>query len=164
VSAPTDDSVVLRPAIAEDAASVARIWREGWADGHLGHVPAELVEVRTPESFEARARDRVPDTVVATIGDEVVGFTMVVGDEVEQVYLDRTRRGSGIAVVLLADAARQVAANGYDVAWLAVASGNTRAQRFYGRQGWRDEGEFDYPAQVGDATIRVRCHRFTTEV
>ena len=35
--------VRLRPAAAADLAAIARIWREGWVDGHQGHVPAALV-------------------------------------------------------------------------------------------------------------------------
>ncbi|MGF0117404.1 TetR/AcrR family transcriptional regulator [Promicromonospora sp. Marseille-Q5078] len=50
----------LRPARADDAEDVARIWREGWADAHLGHVPEALVAARTPASFAARARRARP--------------------------------------------------------------------------------------------------------
>jgi hypothetical protein len=35
----------LRPATADDAAAVAQIWREGWSDGHRGHVPDTRVAV-----------------------------------------------------------------------------------------------------------------------
>jgi hypothetical protein len=31
--------VTIRPAT--DVPAIARIWREGWPDGHEGHVPAE---------------------------------------------------------------------------------------------------------------------------
>ena len=64
----------LRAATAADADAVARIWREGWRDGHLGHVPAALVEVRTPESFAQRAADRVADTAVAEVDDRARRF------------------------------------------------------------------------------------------
>ena len=123
--------VALRPATPADADAVARIWREGWRDGHLGHVPAALVEVRNPDSFAQRAADRVADTTVAVVAGEVAGFTMVVGDEVEQVYVSRTHRGAGVAPKLLADARRAIGAAGHAVAWLAVATGNDRARRFY---------------------------------
>ena len=63
----------LRPATPAHADAVARIWREGWRDGHLGHVPAALVEVRTPESFSQRAADGVADTTVAVVDGEVAG-------------------------------------------------------------------------------------------
>jgi ribosomal protein S18 acetylase RimI-like enzyme len=155
---------VLRPAHAFDSTAVAEIWRAGWRDGHLGHVPDALVEVRTPESFTARAAERVPDTVVAEVAGEVAGFVMVVGDEVEQVYVAGGHRGTGVAGALLTESERLVAANGHERAWLAVAVGNARARRFYERQGWVDEGVFDYPADGPDGPIPVPCHRYAKPV
>lgn len=154
----------IRPAEPGDAEVVAAIWYAGWRDGHLGHVPEELVAVRTKESFWTRAADRVGDTTVAVVGPEVAGFVMVVGDEVEQVYVSSDHRGSGVAGVLLGEAERQVKANGHSEAWLAVATGNARARRFYERCGWTDGGAFDYPASVGDRTLPVPCHRYAKPV
>jgi ribosomal protein S18 acetylase RimI-like enzyme len=147
-----------------DAAAVAEIWYEGWQDGHLGHVPDALVAIRTEESFGARAAQRVGDTTVAVRGGEVAGFVMVVGDEVEQVYVSRRHRGSGVAADLLAEAVRLVAAGGHARAWLAVAAGNARARRFYERCGWADEGAFDYPAAGEDGPIPVPCHRYVKAI
>lgn len=154
----------LRAATAADATAVGEIWYEGWHDGHLGHVPEELVKVRTHESFLTRAAQRVADTTVAESGGEVAGFVMVVGDEVEQVYVSRRHRGGGVANALLAEAERLVAAGGHRRAWLAVVAGNARARRFYERQGWRDEGPFDYPAQGPDGPIPVPSHRYVKDV
>ena len=151
----------LRPATADDAPAIARIWYHGWRDGHLGHVADELVAVRTRESFDQRAAARVADTVVATVDGAVAGFIMVVGDEVEQVYVAGEHRGTGLAATLLTEAERLVAANGHDRAWLAVAPGNARARRFYERRGWTDEGLFDYPAATADGPMPVPCHRYT---
>jgi ribosomal protein S18 acetylase RimI-like enzyme len=156
--------IKIRPATAEDAPAVATIWHAGWLDGHTGNVPQALVDVRTPESFGTRAAERVADTSVAVVGDEVAGFVMVVADEVEQVYVATTHRGSGIAGLLLTEAERLVAAGGHPRAWLAVAPGNGRARRFYERSGWIDEGLFDYSARVGDETLPVPCHRYTKEL
>lgn len=155
---------LLRPARPDDAATVAEIWRRGWHDGHDGLVPQALVDVRTAESFSTRAAERVADTVVAERGGKVVGFVMVVGDEVEQVYVDSRHRGSGLANGLIAEAERVVKANGHDVAWLAVVAGNGRARRFYERSGWVDQGPFAYAARVDDRTIDVACHRYTKVV
>jgi hypothetical protein len=55
-----------------------------------------------------------------------------------------------------------VAEGGHRRAWLAVASGNTRARRFYERAGWVDEGAFDYAAEGPDGSIPVPCHRYST--
>jgi GNAT superfamily N-acetyltransferase len=154
----------LRPATAEDAPVIAQIWYDGWRDGHLGHVAEELVAVRTRESFDQRAAARVSDTVLATVDGAVAGFIMVVGDEVEQVYVAGDRRGTGLATVLLNEAERLVAANGHNRAWLAVAPGNARARRFYERSGWTDEGLFEYPAATADGPMPVPCHRYVKDV
>lgn len=155
-----DNTIAVRPASRADAAAVAEIWRSGWCDGHLGHVPDDLVVVCTPESFAARAAQRVEDTVVAVVDGAVAGFVMVVDDEVEQVYVAAPGHGTGVASVLLAEAERLVGAHGYHRAWLAVATGNARARHFYARQGWTDDGPFDYPAEGPDGPIPVPCHRY----
>jgi DNA/RNA-binding domain of Phe-tRNA-synthetase-like protein/L-amino acid N-acyltransferase YncA len=154
-------AVAIRSAVPEDAEDVAGIWRHGWRDGHLGLVPQELVEARTEESFLTRAADRVADTTVATVGAAVAGFIMVVGDEVEQVYVAALHRGTGVADALMAEAERQVRANGHATAWLAVVDGNARARAFYERAGWRDEGPFDYTAATEGGPIEVPCRRYT---
>jgi GNAT superfamily N-acetyltransferase len=158
---PQGSEVEIRPAGAEDAPEVAEIWRLGWHDGHDELVPEELVAVRTPASFHERAAQRVPDTTVATVDDAVAGFVMVVGDELEQMYVSGAHRGTGVARALIAEAERKVRANGNTKAWLAVVAGNARARAFYERAGWVDEGGFDYEAATGDRIIAVPCRRYT---
>ncbi len=157
-------NVAIRPAEPDDSSAVADIWYHGWKDGHLGHVPDNLVAVRTEETFGVRAAQRVDDTVVATVDGIVAGFVMVVGDEVEQVYVSKHHRGTGIAVALLAEAERLVKEGGHHEAWLAVAVGNARARRFYERNGWVDGGVFDYPAATEAGAIAVPCHRYAKRV
>jgi GNAT superfamily N-acetyltransferase len=155
---------VIRPATAADAAAVARIWEAGWREAHIGHVPDELVRVRTSESFRSRAGLRVPDTAVAEVGGRVAGFVMVEDDEVDQVYVDAAHRGSGVARPLLAEAERLVAAGGHARAWLAVVTGNARACRFYEREGWTDDGAFQHDAPVEGGSIPVACRRMVKEL
>lgn len=155
-----DARVTVRSATAEDASPVAEIWHRGWRDGHLGLVPEELARVRTEASFHERAIERVGDTTVALVDGDVAGFVMVVDDEAEQVYVASEHRGTGVAGRLLAAAEEQVRANGHDRAWLAVVAGNARARAFYEREGWRDEGPFDYTAEGPDGPIAVPCRRY----
>jgi GNAT superfamily N-acetyltransferase len=150
----------LRPALPTDAETIAEIWFQGWRDGHLGNVPEALRVARTRESFSSRAAERVGDAVVATVDEAVVGFVMVIDDEVDQVYVSADHRGSGVAAALLAEAERLVALNGHDQAWLAVVAGNARARRFYERSGWADEGPFDHSAPGPDGPISVPAHRY----
>ncbi|MGH2789217.1 MAG: GNAT family N-acetyltransferase [Actinomycetota bacterium] len=154
------DGVTLRPAVPEDAPTIAEIWHLGWRDGHLGSVPEELMAARHEDSFRTRAAPRVSDTTVAVIEGQIVGFVMVVGDEVEQVYVSALHRGAGVADVLLREAERQIREGGHSTAWLAVVAGNPRARRFYERNGWSDKGLFDYAAVGEHGPIPVPAHRY----
>jgi len=154
----------MRPATGADAAVVATIWHRGWREGHEGHVSEELVSARTEESFRLRASQRVADTTVATVGGTVAGFIMVVGDEVEQVYVARAHRGTGVAAALLATSEQIVADNGHESAWLAVVASNARARRFYERNGWSDCGLIDYPAAAAGGPISIPAHRYEKRV
>jgi ribosomal protein S18 acetylase RimI-like enzyme len=156
--------VRLRPAASPDVPAISHIWREGWVDGHGGHVPEALVAERTPASFDERALERISSTWVADSGGTVAGFVVVVDDEVEQVYVDRSWRGRGVAERLLRHAEAVVAEGGRRTAWLAVVAGNTRARRFYARLGWLDRGPFTYQAQTATGTFPVPAHRYEREV
>lgn len=151
---------VVRAATPDDADVVAEIWHTGWHDGHAGHVPDGLTAVRTREAFGARAEARVPQTTVAVVGGDVAGFVMVVEDEVEQLFVAREHRGTGVATVLLAEGERQVTAAGHAEPWLAVVEGNARARRFYERCGWRDAGPLPYEVTVDGRTFVSPCRRY----
>ena len=158
---------VLRPATTDDVDAVVAVFHEGWHDVHPGRVPDGLTERRTPEAFRARVSARIAETeetTVAEVDGTVAGFIMVSDDEAEQVYVDRAFRGSGVAALLLTEAERQIAAAGHDVAFLAVVRGNDRAQAFYARQGWTDEGDVDYPVTALGEQFISPCRRFTKRV
>jgi putative acetyltransferase len=158
---------ILRPATTSDVDAIADLFHRGWHDVHPGLVPAGLTEGRTPAAFHDRVEQRVAETDATTVADvdgRIAGFVMVVGSEAEQVYVDRAFRGSGIAAILLTEAERQIAAGGHDVAWLAVVRGNDRAQAFYAKQGWVDEGDVDYPVSALGEEFISPCRRFTKRV
>jgi len=158
---------ILRPATTADVDAIADLFHRGWHDVHPGLVPDGLTERRTPAAFHDRVEQRVADTdetTVAEVDGRVAGFVMIAGSEAEQVYVDRAFRGSGIAAILLTEAERQIAANGHDVAWLAVVRGNDRAQAFYARQGWVDEGDVDYPVSALGVEYISPCRRLTKRV
>lgn len=150
----------LRPAVPDDMATVADIWHRAWHVAHAGHVPDGLTAARTLPSFHERTPSRVADTVVAEVDGAVVGFTMVHGDEVEQVFVDPDHHGSGVAALLLASVETQVAALGYDEAWLAVVEGNARARRFYEKHGWHDGGYLPYELTAGGEPFVAPCRRY----
>jgi GNAT superfamily N-acetyltransferase len=157
-------SVTLRPGTTEDAAAVAEVWHEGWHSSHPGHVPDGLTERRTLAAFHERAPRRVADTTVAEVDGRLAGFIMVVGDEVEQIYVGQAHRGHDVASVLLAEAERQVAATGHDVAWLAVAIGNVRARAFYEKRGWVNVGDLPYEVEALGERFISPCRRYEKRV
>lgn len=152
--------MTLRPARPEDMAAVADIWHRAWHVAHPGHVPDGLTAGRTLEAFHARTPPRVADTTVAEVDGRVVGFSMVDGDELEQLFVDPDLHGSGIAGPLLADGEARIAAAGHDVAWLAVVVGNARARRFYEKHGWYDAGDLPYEVTAGGSTYISPCRRY----
>jgi len=152
--------ITIRPALADDAPAIAAIWESAWRDAHLGNVPDSLVEMRTPESFRERAAARVPETSVAVVEGVVAGFVTNADDELEQLFVDRAYRGTGLADALMVDAERRLREAGHRQAWLAVVAGNARARRFYERSGWTDEGPFEYVADGPDGPISVAAHRY----
>lgn len=155
----------IRPATADDMAAVADLWHEGWHSGHAGHVPQGLTDLRTLAAFHERTPPRAGETTVAVTDVEdadgaVLGFVMVVDDEVEQVFVAPAWRGTGVAADLLAEAERQVAAAGHDEAWLAVVEGNARARRFYEKCGWVDTGDLPYEVTAGGEVFVSPCRRY----
>lgn len=158
-----DCEVRLRPADAADRETLARIWHDGWWDAHADLGP-RLAAFRTPESFASRMTRRLPQTVVAEVAGRSVGFSVVIDDELEQLYVTREARGSGVARELIAEAERRVAAAGHSRIWLAVAAQNARAIRFYAKSGWRDAGTFEYQAETSAGFAPVLCHRYEREL
>ncbi|MDR7253913.1 putative acetyltransferase [Nocardioides sp. BE266] len=155
----------IRPAGDADMAAVADLWHEGWHDAHAGHVPDGLTAARTLAAFHERTPRRVADTAVAVAEDgELLGFVMVVGDEVEQVFVGRAARGTGLAPLLLAEAERRVAAGGHVSAWLAVVTGNARARAFYEKQGWTDSGDLPYEVTAAGQKWTSPCRRYVKSV
>jgi ribosomal protein S18 acetylase RimI-like enzyme len=123
-----------------DIDRLARVWYDGWQDAHARILPAELARVRTLESFRSRLEEALPTVRVAGPPGAPVGFCMIKGDELYQLYVSSQSRGSGIAAALIADAEARLAESGVATAWLACAIGNERAARFYEKSGWHRAG------------------------
>jgi ribosomal protein S18 acetylase RimI-like enzyme len=126
----------IRSARISEIGALARMWYDGWQDAHARIVPVELARLRTLESFAARLQAAIVTVRVAGPVDEPVGFCIVKGDELYQLYVSSQARGSGVAATLLVDAETRLSKGGYSAAWLACAIGNERAARFYEKCGW----------------------------
>lgn len=132
--------VVVRDAQTDEIEQLARVWYDAWQDAHAAVVPAELIRVRTLESFRRRIQDGLSNFRVAGTPGSPVGLCVVRDDELYQLFVSSSSRGSGVAGALLADGEARLAAAGYETAWLACAIGNDRAARFYEKHGWHRVG------------------------
>src|SRR5262249_61767409 len=81
-----------------------------------------------------------PRTTVAVDGGQVIGFATIHGAELSALHVDPDAWGTGIGRALIAQARADLAAAGADEAQLWVLAGNTRADRFYARDGWTTDG------------------------
>lgn len=127
----------VRAANEAEVGHLAKLWFDGWNDAHAGIVPPELTRLRTLESFRSRLQVALSTVRVAGPFGAPVGFHMVKGDELYQLYVSKESRGAGVAATLIADAEARLHEGGVQIAWLACAIGNERAARFYEKCGWQ---------------------------
>ena len=92
--------------------AVARIWHDGWHDAHASLAPPGLRRARTFESFRERLAAARDATRVAGPVGAPLGMFMLKADELNQFYLARQARGSGLAAALIVDAEALLAARG----------------------------------------------------
>jgi GNAT superfamily N-acetyltransferase len=150
------------PRDAEEAeiAHLAKLWYDGWQDAHAQILPAELARARTLESFRDRLHAALPNVrVVGSVG-EPMGFCIVKGDELYQLFVAAQARGSGVAAALIADAEARLADAGVEIAWLACAIGNDRAARFYEKRGWRRAGIVVNELEIPNGVFPLEVWRY----
>ena len=132
--------VDVRGADEAEIGSLARLWLDGWQDAHAAILPAALTRLRTLESFRERLAGARSSLRVAGPVGAPVGFCMVRDEELHQLYVAASARGSGLARALLIDAEARLFGRGVATAWLVCAIGNERAARFYAKGGWHRAG------------------------
>jgi len=126
----------IRTAEESEIGPLAKLWYDAWQDAHAQILPAALTRLRTLESFQERLHAALPYVRVVGPPAAPLGFCIVKGDELYQLFVAAEARGSGVAAALIADAEARLLEEGVEVAWLACAIGNERAARFYEKWGW----------------------------
>lgn len=133
----------LRPAVPADAPAVARVHVRAWQAGYRGLMPAEYLDGLRPEDRAARytfGRPDGPRTTVALLDGTIVGFSTINGPLLAALNVDPDAWSRGVGRALIAQARADLAAAGVTEANLWVLVGNTRAERFYTRDGWTTDG------------------------
>jgi len=147
----------IRDAKPSEIGQLGKIWYDGWQDAHARIVPVELARLRTLQNFGERLRAASASVRVAGPADAPVGFYMLKGAELYQLYVCSQARGSGVAAALIADAEARLGESGVRTAWLECAIGNNRAARFYEKCGW-------LRAAIVTANLEVPSRTFALEV
>lgn len=144
----------VRAAVAADAEAVARVHVRAWQSAYRGLIAQEYLDSLTPEA-RARRYDfgrpgiGVPVTLVAVQHDTICGLvtTGLYRDddlpnfgELMAIYVDPDCLGTGIGRLLIGAGRDRLRALGVAGAALWVLQDNSRARRFYERDGWRPDG------------------------
>tara|TARA_R110000824_G_scaffold366730_2_gene555566 strand:- start:80368 stop:80853 length:486 start_codon:yes stop_codon:yes gene_type:complete len=138
----TDADIVIRLASAGDIPALARVWHDGWHHGHA-HLSPEVARGRPFEFFMPRIETALPDCIVATVDEAIVGFAGWEGDGIGQVFVLPAWHGRGVAPLVLAAAEQKLKEQGHTRIWLQCQIGNLRARRFYEKHNWHVAREMD---------------------
>ncbi|HEX5461408.1 MAG TPA: GNAT family N-acetyltransferase [Steroidobacteraceae bacterium] len=144
----------LRPAVPEDALSVARVHVRAWQVAYRGLLPDDyLTGLRAEDRaqrYDFASRDPArPRTLVAIEADTVLGFATIspardqelAGQgELCALYVEPDCWGRGIGQALASAARSELHRLGFRQAALWVIAGNARAERFYRADGWTHDG------------------------
>lgn len=154
----------IRAAQPTEIDQLAQVWFDAWNDAHARIVPVELVRLRTLENFRERMQKKLPNVRVAGEPGDPVGFCVVKGDELYQIFVAAKARGTGVAAALMADGEALLAQRGVKTAWLACAIGNDRAARFYEKCGWRRTGTMTNEAETSEGTFLLEVWRYEKDL
>ncbi|WP_121003179.1 GNAT family N-acetyltransferase [Saccharothrix australiensis] len=141
-------SITIRTPVEADSARIVEVHIKARRSYYEGHLPeAELAEweaaVRA-DGYRFDTTDRA-SWLCAELDGVVVGFALVMGDELLQVQVDPAHWGRGVGGALLDACTAVWRSAGVRTAHLEVFAPNDRARRFYAGRGWRELGVADGP-------------------
>ncbi|OBH32734.1 acetyltransferase [Mycobacterium sp. E342] len=162
----------VRAAVPADAHMVAGLHARSWRVAYRGLIAQDYLDSLTPEALVnrytfGRVGLRMPFTLVAVDGPAIRGFatTGLCRDndlpdfgELMALYVDPAHVATGVGRLLMTAARARLRSVGVRGAVLWVLDANTRARRFYERDGWEADGACR-PTPFGGETLRLVRYR-----
>lgn len=149
----------IRGATESDADAIGLFQTQCWREAYRGLVPDAFLAAMSVEQRRVRWAHRLSVgervAAVAWSGGDVAGVVSWADDRVEAavelktLYVGAAYRGAGLATALMTRAV------GAGAAHLSVFEGNTRAERFYAKSGFRPNGKRSLDAETGLTEIHL---------
>ncbi|GAA1464968.1 GNAT family N-acetyltransferase [Microbacterium thalassium] len=150
-------AVTIRRAVKADAAAISRIRVDTWRAAYAGLVLPEVLErldaereaVRRADTWDQLHSDPRNISLLAEDGGSPVGWAAYGpsldperpgSGQVYALYAIAERWSTGVGHALLAACEDGLRSQGFTEAHLWVLEGNTRAEDFYARHGWSEDG------------------------
>lgn len=164
-------AIQIRAARRGDELAVAELHVRSWQEAYSGLMPAEFLAALDPRERRERYRfedGEGPTTLLALDGGEALLGFVTFGEsrdadarglgEVYALYVDPQSHRGGVGRMLMAEARRGLAADGFTEAILWVLQGNDRARSFYEREGWVADGtsRVEQPYDIVSTVDRFR--------
>jgi ribosomal protein S18 acetylase RimI-like enzyme len=162
----------LRPARAHDSTAIALLHADSWRRNYRGAYPDAFLDGDVEADRRSLWAERLTDpsadqhTIVAEIGDGVVGFVHLICDDdpewgalIDNLHVIHERKGQGIGTVLMAAAAQALldAHPQSPSIYLWVLEQNTAAQAFYEARGGKRVGRGTVnPPGGGPTSVKFR--------
>jgi GNAT superfamily N-acetyltransferase len=135
----------VRPGSAEDRGPIAAMVEAVWREVYSGHLPAESIPGRGDDWFRDLVGDPGDQGWIAVLGNQVVGYSRVVANCVDQLWVPERIRRRGIGTALLTEAVAAIRARGFGFAQAGCEDFNPAGVRFLEANGWRAMGSEPQP-------------------
>ncbi|WP_027235064.1 GNAT family N-acetyltransferase [Leisingera caerulea] len=171
----TSASITLRPAAAEDCASLAALSIEVWLTTYLREGISQafadyVLRHYTPDRFAAALSSDGECLLVSQNGDGIDGYIRLAHNrpspaggasrtEISTLYVRPCAQGTHIGASLLRAGLEAGASRGWEAPWLAANSENKRAIAFYLRHGFERAGLTWFQLQDGNYPNDVLQYR-----
>ncbi|BBY00942.1 GNAT family N-acetyltransferase [Mycobacterium seoulense] len=162
----------VRAAVPADAYEVAGLHARSWRVAYRGLIAQDYLESLSAEALVnrytfGRIGLGMPSTLVAVDGSAIRGFAttglcrnsdLPNFGELMALYVDPAHEATGVGRLLMSAARGRLRSVGVTGAVLWVLDANTRARRFYQRDGWWPDGACR-AAAFGNETLRLVRYR-----